>query len=354
MAKARDYGLAAGWQLIDTKSKLSVRRAYLAAWARRINSSPERPDHLGDFSVAPSRDDIDHRYGELRALAKSGSRNLEFRCVVPNRKPSKITAAAHIRHALGMAEYFDAARTRGISVKVRRIVQDATASTSKLEVPIRIAAIGLTPYMPPIYDHVVVDLTTVGTNLRTGIQRISSRWISELGERLSDVVADHERFEALRAEAASTGASGWIDGAAERTLAASGLKPSDMLDLFQDQPAIELLWSPVGGEPSTVVLRFRDGVVSAGIGERDGLVGYRQGFLSVRKRGDLPSALQAGLIGRRLDSLLKHPLVPEDPVITKVNAYAGDLMVLADAPSSLLFAGSRPSEVARGRQSSAP
>jgi hypothetical protein len=241
-------------------------------------------------------------------------------------------------HAIKDAHVFAQAELARLAADTRDMVTEALAHTAGLATPIRLIAIGVDLSVPVGGAYVSVDLATIGQDLMIDVDRSSGTVGERLRCELDDIVTEHVRLEQVQRKAAAAGISGWIDGAAIRILALSGLGLIRLLELLTRSSSVEMSASIGGRVRQRVQLRWLDGVVSGVVGCPRDEVHYARGVFSIRKP-NIPDTLLAALPGRPLGNLVGHPLIPSDPVIRSLSERRDRLVVEVDEAVTAITPG---------------
>lgn len=336
----RQSGLAPGWYLCKLQGDAPTRQVELAAAATLLNGRSGPLPGLGPFLASPSRFDFKalRGVGDGRAALTAEPVGFQFHATLRHVGINEISDPLaedeqrkwEDKWIAKDAQLFVVVDRRPVAAALRAMVERVIAPAAGLPEPVRLISLGGRPTRVDDDLCLTVCVSTVGHDFNVDVESITSSSIPGLEVRLEAAVAEHGRLAALRSQAQAAGIWGWIDGAAANILASSGLGVPKLLDLLRRSSLVELTYAAGGGSRPRVALRWLDGVVSGSIGSRWGdEVRYKRGSLIISDP-KLPQTLMLALPGRPLGSLLGHPIIPAEPIITGVRTHDGWLHVDLD------------------------
>lgn len=290
------------------------------------NSMRRRLKRLGDFSIAPARQDDDYSYFcQIRSIPSSGFGGCEFRFDVPalnfnEADPVMIAAAlldaaASFNRMTGLAKYARLAREG---------LEEALAATNGALLPARLVALGLIVDETGPDFSLTADVEMLGHDLKPGIDRIIARDTDGLEEKLTVLIDRHLQRENMRNLATASHAIGWIDDAALLIIDASGLSRSKAFSLLREQLAIGFHFGGDHGWDLKAALFWENGVIKGSVDNYGGRWRFEADALILNDPG-LPETVVLACPGRRLGEVIDHPFVPADAVITDMRKV-GELL----------------------------
>jgi hypothetical protein len=195
----------------EPKVAPSARRAELESIVAIVNERRKGMKRLGEFSIAPARNDDDGRYfTQIRATsARAGG--CEFRFNLPKRESGKQDTAKIAETILGAAAEFS--RLTGLAKYIgltREIVDEVTKPAQVGLHPMKVVAIGIVMNSYGGKPKVCVDIETLGRDLCTGIDRVVAHGLEDfegLEEGLAKYVTQHMRRSSRRHPGRSDGST---------------------------------------------------------------------------------------------------------------------------------------------------
>lgn len=303
----------------------SKRAAELETIVALVNERRRGMKRLGEFSIAPARNDNDQSYfTQIRAIPSSGFDGCEFRFNLPAGEPGKeeptaiadriLEAAASFTRLTGVAKYMRLVRT---------IVDEVIETAASGLYPFRVAAVGLTLDRYGGTPKVCVDFETIGRDLTIGIDRVVAHDIHYLETKLLERVTRHNRRGELKTLARASRAIGWIDEAALRILDASGLTRADAIARLRSAECIEFYFGGDEGYDQAAALYWEDGVIRGDVDDANNrwfFEGDQLKLLECR----VPATLLTAWPGRRFGDVAEHFFVPADAIVTSVDHGDGN------------------------------
>jgi hypothetical protein len=301
------------------------------------NDARRDRDLLGDFSLAPARHPSDHGTSvHIRAVPLSEADECEFRFDMQlqynTREPVRIWVERLLEAA---AEFRDLTRREEGARSLRRLIEDAITPVADGLHPARLIAVGLkVSDVSPGYQ-MLVDIETLGENLRMGIHRHRVDDIGLFGAELADLVADHAERKRLRMLADDCGAVGWIDDVALNLVDASSMSRSDLVARLNDQPAIDFQFGGDEDDDYIGELVWDEGVIRCLVGDwAAGWTFDRSEF--ILRKCVLPETVLVAWQGRRFGDVIEHPLIPGDAVVVRAELTDNTLHVDLELAEQLL------------------
>lgn len=300
------------------------RLAELELLLQRVNAAmaPHVSERLGTLKASAATTGDDGCALQIRSEPIDPA-GCEFRYPDPIEPEGDADQAAAEVLAAAVRTMYAVPRLADWTAEVRRIAAGIIGPASEGAWPMRVTAIGVTPYQDGDEFETTIDVAMLGSDLRPQVTRVGDPDLAGLATLLRHFTATHAARVDAFAEATAAGVRGRVDQTALRVAARAGVPIGMALEHLETSRQISLLHGGEDADDVADMLFWDDGVVRAAAENMPGAPVFQlEGQVLGIPRG-LPDTVVAALPGRRLREVVDLALIPETSLIVDVREDLG-------------------------------